>query len=131
MGAHFLAFFYLLSVKMIRKCTSAGDDCGKKRKKTMQPCLIKADWFVHFAWLIHDSKSHVFRSKVCVHAKAKNVFVTGKDCAKPKKTWQNTRYLPTTGDRRYCRSARWTSSLRASLRKITQSQRLSPICGLC
>ena len=38
----------------------------------------KADWFVRFAWLIHDSKSHIFR-KVCVHAKAKNVFVTGKD----------------------------------------------------
>ena len=48
----------------------------------------KADWFVRFAWLIHDSKSHIFR-KVCVHAKAKNVFVTGKDCAKPRNTWQN------------------------------------------
>ena len=46
---------------------------------------FKTDWFVRFAWLIHDSKSHVFRCKVCVHAKAKNVFVTGKDCAKPKK----------------------------------------------
>ena len=42
----------------------------------------KADWFVRFAWLIHDSKSHVFR-------KAKNVFITGKDCAKPRNTWQN------------------------------------------
>ena len=66
---------------MIRKCTSAGDDRGKKR----QPRLIKADWFVRFAWLIHDSKSHVFRCKVCVHAKAKNVFFTGKDYAKSKK----------------------------------------------
>ena len=46
---------------------------------------FKMDWFVRFAWLIHDSKSHVFRCKVCVHAKAKNVFVTWKDCAKPKK----------------------------------------------
>ena len=85
------------------------------------------DWFVRFAWLIHDSKNHVFHCKVCVHAKAKNVFVTRKDCAKPKKIWQNTRYLPTTGDRRYCRSARdrWTRSLRT----ITRSLRLSPICG--
>ena len=72
-------FFNLLLVKMIRKCTSAGDDRGKKQQK------IKADWFVHFAWLIHDSKSNISRYKVCVHAKAKNVFVTGKDCAKPKK----------------------------------------------
>ena len=81
-GAHFLAVFNLLSVKMIRKCTSADDDCGKKRQKTMQPHLIKADWFVRFAWLIHDSESHDLCCKVCVHAKAKNVFVTGKDCAK-------------------------------------------------
>ena len=53
-----------------------------------QPRLIKANWFVRFAWLIeviHNSKSLVFRCKVCVHAKAKNVFVTRKDCAKPKK----------------------------------------------
>ena len=64
---------------------SAGDGRGKKRQKTTQPCLIKADRFVRFAWLIHDSKSHVFRCKVCVHAKAKNVFVTGKNCAKSKK----------------------------------------------
>ena len=43
----------------------------------MQPRLIK-DWSVRFpwAWLINESKNH---------AKAKNVFVTGKDCAKPKK----------------------------------------------
>ena len=75
------SFFSLLSVKMIRKCTSAGDDRGKKR----QPRLIKADWFVRFAWLIHGSKSHVFRCKVFVHAKAKSVFFTGKDCAKSKK----------------------------------------------
>ena len=50
--------------------------------------LIKANWFVRFAWLIevnYNSKSHIFRCKVCVHAKAKNVFVTRKDCAKPKK----------------------------------------------
>ena len=54
----------------------------------MQPRLIKpfkADWFVRFLWLIYDSKSHVFCCKVCMHANAKNVFVTGKDCAKPKK----------------------------------------------
>ena len=51
----------------------------------MQPPLIKVDWFIYIARLIHDSKSHVFRCKVCVHAKAKNVFVTRKDCAKPKK----------------------------------------------
>ena len=112
---------------MIRKCTSAGDDRGKKRKKTTQPRLTKADWFVCFAWVIHDSRNHVFRCKVCVHAKAKNVFVTGTDCAKPKKIWQNTRYMLTTGDRRYCRSARdrWTRSLRT----FTRSRRLSPICG--
>ena len=66
---------------MIRKCTSAGDDRAKKR----QPRLIKADWLLRFARLIHDSRSHVFRCKVCVHAKAKNVFFTGKDCAKSKK----------------------------------------------
>ena len=66
---------------MIRKCTSAGDDRRKKR----QPSLIKADWFVRFAWLIHGSKSHVFCCKVFVYAKAKNVFFTGKDCAKSKK----------------------------------------------
>ena len=50
--------------------------------------MIKANWFVRFAWLIeviYNSKSHVLRCKVCVHAKAKNVFVTGKDCAKPNK----------------------------------------------
>ena len=90
--------------------TSAGDDGGKKRKKTTQSRLIKEDWFVRFAWLIHDSKSHVFCCKVCMHAKAKNVFDTGKDHAKPKKTWQNMIYLPTTGDQRYCRSTRdrWT-----------------------
>ena len=38
-----------------------------------------------FVWLIQVSKSHVFCWKVCVHVKANNVFVTGKDCAKPKK----------------------------------------------
>ena len=78
-------FFNLLSVNMIRKCTSAGDDRGKKRQKTTQPRLNNADWFIRFAWLIHDNKSIVFRCKVCVHAKAKNVLVTGKDCAKSKK----------------------------------------------
>ena len=61
-------FFSLLSVNMIHKCTSAGDDHGKKRQKTTHPRLIKADWFVCFAWLIQDSKSHVFRFKVCLHA---------------------------------------------------------------
>ena len=30
-------------------------------------------------------KATSFAEKVCVHAKAKNVFVTGKDCAEPKK----------------------------------------------
>ena len=74
-----LQFFSLLSVKIIRKCTLAGDDRGKKQRKTTQPCLIKTGWCVRFAWLIHDSKSHIFRCKVCMHAKAKNVFVTGKD----------------------------------------------------
>ena len=34
-----------------------------------------------FARLVHNSKSHDFRCKVCVHVKAKDVFVTGKDCA--------------------------------------------------
>ena len=72
-------------LNLIRKCTSADDDCRKKRQKTMQPHLIKMDWVICFAWLIHDNESHVFRCKVCVHAKAKNVFVTGKDCTKPKK----------------------------------------------
>ena len=47
-------FFNLLSVKMIRKCTSAGEDRGKKRKK-------KADWFVQSL-------------RAC---ESKNVFVTG------------------------------------------------------
>ena len=66
---------------MICKCTSAGDDRGTK----IQPRLIKADWFLRLASLIHDIRSHVFRCKVCVHAKAKNVFFAGKDCAKSKK----------------------------------------------
>ena len=44
-------FFNLLSVKMIRKCTSAGEDRGKK----------KADWFVQSL-------------RAC---ESKNVFVTG------------------------------------------------------
>ena len=71
---------------MILKCTSADDDHGKNdRKDAATFDQFKADWFVRCAWLIHDIKSHVFRCKVCVHAKAKNVFVTGKDCAKPKK----------------------------------------------
>ena len=38
-----------------------------------------------FCVAFYDIKSHIFHCKLCVHAKAKNVFVTGKDCAKPKK----------------------------------------------
>ena len=37
-------FFSLLSVNMICKCTSAGADRGKKRRKTTQPRLSKTDW---------------------------------------------------------------------------------------
>ena len=76
--------FSLLLVKMILQCTLAGDDRGNKTTENDAAMFdqFKTDWFVHFVWLIHDSKSHC---KVCVHAKAKNVFVTGKDCAKPKK----------------------------------------------
>ena len=80
-----MQYFNLLSDKTIRKCTSADYDRGKKRHKTMQLRLIEVGWFIHFAWLIHDSGRHVFRCKVCVHVKAKNMFVTRKDYAKPKK----------------------------------------------
>ena len=64
-----------------------GENFGESGKKILKTTtwLIKPDWFIRFPWLIHDRDNHVFRCRTCVHAKARNVFVSGKDANKPKK----------------------------------------------
>ena len=57
----------------------AGDNFEVRKKDT------ENDWFIRFPWLIHDGDNHVFRCWTCVHAKARIVFVTGKDANKLKK----------------------------------------------
>ena len=64
---------------------SDDDEPNAKRQKREPPRLVKTDWFLRFPWLIHDEEKRVFRCKICIDAKAKNVFVSGKDCTKPKK----------------------------------------------
>ena len=67
---------------MIRKETDSRSDNSKKRK-VVTPRIIKADWFTTFPWLAHEDG--VFKCKICVNAKASNVFATGKDASRPKK----------------------------------------------
>ena len=64
---------------------SDDDEPNAKRQKREPARLVKTDWFLRFPWLIHDEEKRVFRCKICIEAKAKNVFVSGKECTKPKK----------------------------------------------
>ena len=66
---------------MIRKEAFSRSDHLKKRK--VAPRIIKADWFPTFPWLAHEDG--MFTCKICVNAKAANVFATGKDASRPKK----------------------------------------------
>ena len=69
---------------LMNESESDDDEPKGKRQKPTPARLAKPDWFLRFPWLVHDPEKRVFRCKVCIGAKAKNVFVSGKDCTKPK-----------------------------------------------
>ena len=70
---------------LVNESESDDDEPKGKRQKPAPARLVKPDCFLRFPWLVHDSEKRVFRCKVCTDAKAKNIFVSGKDCSKPKK----------------------------------------------
>ena len=73
---------------LVNESESDDDEPTEPKRKRQKPAparLVKPDWFLRFPWLVHDPEKRLFRCKVCIDAKAKNVFVSGKDCTKPKK----------------------------------------------
>ena len=78
-----LLVFARFHTTMIRKEAFSRSDHLKKRK--VAPRIIKADWFTTFPWLAHEDMPSSFTCKICVNAKASNVFATGKDASRPKK----------------------------------------------